>query len=475
VKYLRTAASVALVIVAYEFFASGGTWKFHSIEWYQPHSTSLGADYYARLAEGFRTGHLYMSASVDPRFETLKNPYDYEERLAAGIDALWDASYFRGHYYLYHSALPAVIFYLPFRLIRGAYPPDPLAAVFFCSWAFLMALLFLMRALPRNRIAMWALVVGLGNVVAFLLPDIRVYEVAVMCAMAMSMTWAWALLRFVERADTRSAVWMGVFLALSVAARPNLIVLALPTLLAVFAARDRHPLLRLVRAAFLPIVVSTVILWSYNYARFGKPTELGVTYQMEFTSMQGKRVCSICSTKEVLRFFNNAEHYLFWPSSIDSRFPFVSLQASRLDPAVSAPLGADTILGVLAMLPIAVVGAVFALLLGLRRGGGATHVMLGAWLTLAALSTCWWIVARYSLDFTMLMAVASIVCIERGFALCEEWGVHTRMLRIATTTLAVYSIILGILLGFEGLGGSFRRENPELYQKIGKLLHVKMR
>jgi len=475
-KDLSAAACVALVVLAYGFFASGGTWKFRPIQWFQPHSESLGADYYARLAEGFRTGHLYMAASVDPRFETLKNPYDYDQRMAAGVDGLWDASYYRGHYYLYHSAVPAVIFYLPYRLIRGAYPPDPLAAVFFCSWAFLMAVLFLMRALPRNRIAIWVLVAGLANVIVFLLPDIRVYEVAVMTAMAMSMTWAWALLRFVERPGTSSAVWMGVFLALSVAARPNLIVLIVPTLLALYAARDRQPLLRIARAALLPIVISTAILWSYNFARFGSPFELGVTYQMEFTSMQGKRVCSICNTKEVLRFVNNAEHYLLWPVSIDSRFPYVSLQTSRLDPAVSAPLGADTILGIIAMLPLVIPGAFFALMLGGRRDAeGARRVMLGGWLTLAALSTCWWIVARYSLDFTMLIAVSSIVCIERGLALCDEWGVRTRLLRLTITSLAVYSILVGLLLGFEGLGGSFRRVNPELYQKIGHVLHVKVR
>jgi hypothetical protein len=254
---------------------------------------------------------------------------------------------------------------------------------------------------------------------------------------------------------------MGVFLALAVAARPNLIVLIIPTLLAMYRTR---PLLRIARAALLPIVISTAILWSYNFARFGKPFELGVTYQMEFTSMIGKRVCAVCNSKEVLRVFNNAEHYLLWPVSIDSHFPFVSLQASRLDPAVSAPLGADTILGLFAMLPIAAMGTVFALM---RRRDGATDVMFGAWLVLGALCTCWWVVARYSLDFTMLMAVASIVCIERAPA--------TRMLRIVTTTLAVYSIALGLLLGFEGLGGSFRRVNPDLYQKIGKALHVKLR
>lgn len=471
--------SVLFVVLVYAFFASGGTWKFRTLQWHEQHNASLGADYYARLAEGFRTGHLSMEASVDPRLETLPNPYDYDARASAGIEALWDASYYRGHYYLYHSPLPVILFYLPFRLIFGAYPPDSLAAVVFCGWALVMSALFLKRALAeRHRLPMsiWVLLAGLGNVIVFLLSDIRVYEIAVMTAMAMSMTWAWALLRFSEEPRTRSAVWMGVWLALAVAARPNLIVLLLPTLMAIFAARDRQPLLRIARAALLPIVVSTVILWSYNYARFGNPFEIGVKYQMEFTSMVGKRVCSVCNTKEVLRVFNNAEHYLFWAPSLESHFPFVSLQVTRLDPAVSAPLGADTIVGIVAMVPLVMIGALFALILaGLRRSDAASRVMLGGWLVLGALCTCWWVVARYSLDFTPLIVVASAVTIERGLALFEEWEVRTAMLRRVMIALAAYSIVIGLLLGFEGLGGSFRRNNPELFKSIGKVLHVKVR
>src|SRR3954469_14545508 len=98
--------------------------------------------------------------------------------------------------------------------------------------------------------------------------------------------------------------------------------------------------------------------------------------------------------------------------------------------------------------------------------------MFGAWLTLAALSTCWWVVARYSLDFMVLMSVATAVCLERGLVLLEQSGLRTFFLRLTVVILATYSILLGLLLGFEGLGGSFRRLNPSLYQSIGRTLHV---
>jgi hypothetical protein len=321
-----------------------------------------------------------------------------------------------------------------------------------------------MRALKRPRIplAVWILAIGIGNVIIFSLPDVRIYEVAVMCGMAMTATWAWSLLRFVEMPSPRNAMWVGLWLALSIAARPHLMVLIVPTLLAMRAWR--HAI-----AALIPLAVVATILIGYNFARFGKPFEIGLTYQMEFVSMKGRRVCSICNTKEVLRFFNNTEHFLFWAPMIDTHFPFVGLTGTRLDPAVAAPLGGDTVLGVITIFPLAAFGALFALMRP-RRDDASVLIMLGAWLTLAALCTCWWVVARYSLDFMLLMAIASAVCIEEGLRLGD--GV---LARIAITAIAIYSILLGFILGFEGMGGSFRRFNPELYEKIGHALHVKLR
>jgi len=467
---------MGLVLLAYAFFASAGKWEFHTIRWFDLHSDSPGADYYPRLAEGFRLWHLYMAGSVDPRMETLTDPYNPQVRSDAGIEALWDASYYRGHYYLYFTPLPVLLFHLPFRLMTGAYPPDSIAALFFCSWAFVMSVLFLTRALPGKRIVLWIFVAGFANVIAFSLPDVRVYEVAVMCAMAMTMTWAWALLRFVEQPTMRRAVWMALWLAFAIASRPHLIVLLVPTFLALYAVRN----IRIAAGALVPLAITAMLLCAYNFARFGKLFEFGLTYQIEFISMHGRRICSICNTKEVLRFVNNVEHYLFWAPSFDSRFPYVSIQTTRLDPVVSTPfLGADTVLGIVALTPLVLIGVLFALLFVTRPRDAATtsalHVMLGAWLTLAALSTCWWIVARYSLDFMLLMTVASIVLIERGFALFEELGLRTQLLRRASILLACYSIAVGVLFGFEGLGGSFRRNNPELFKQIGETLHVKVR
>ncbi len=481
---IAAAASGLLVIFVYVFFGSVGRMTFRELAWNESHRERPGAEYYVRLAEGFRSHHLWMESTPDPRLASLADPYDPQQRKAAGVAAMWDASYYRGHYYLYFSPLPVLTFYLPWHFFRHAYPSDPFVAVFFCAWAFAAAALLLKRALPaRSRIPLplWLLLAGVGNVIAYLLSDVRVYEVAILCGMAMSTTWALALFRFVDAPSVSRAAWMSLWLALSAAARPHLILLIIPTLLAIHAARQRLPLERVVVAVALPIACWVILSSTYNYARFGKLTELGTSYQIEDMSCVGARICSIRNTNELLRFVNTAEHYLFWAPTFHSRFPYVDARDGLLDPAVSANLGSDTVVGIVALVPLVALGGFFALLLASARREASAAVrtalclMLGGSLVLGVLGACWWVVTRYSLDFMLLLVISSILSIEYGFALLEEWNVRTTVFRTITIVLAVYSILTGVLLGFVGSANSFRYENPKLYLSIGERLHVKLR
>src|ERR1041385_3732522 len=125
-RALPGALAVAVVLAAYAWFGGGASFNFPRIGWDQ--------SYYASLSEGFFRGHLYMAYQPDPRLMALPFPYDYKAR-EGHVDYVWDASYFNGHYYLYFSPLPALIFYMPYRLLRGGYPRDALAAAVFASWA----------------------------------------------------------------------------------------------------------------------------------------------------------------------------------------------------------------------------------------------------------------------------------------------------------------------------------------------------
>lgn len=479
VRSLPAAFAIACVLACYAFFAGGGTFDFRRLGSWEESN-------YASLAEGFFHGHLNIWVRPDPRLLALPYPYDFKAR--GGIDYRWDVSYLNGKYYLYSSPLPALLVYMPFRRLRGAYPPDALVAVIFSAWAFLAAVAFTRRALmlsgrrPLIPFALWVFFIGLGNVVTFVLTTVHMYEVAVMTGMAMTATWAFALLKFGESSTLGRAVWVSVWLALSIAARPNLGVLLIVTaFVMIAAARKRKPSVKAILAFFAPLaVVATAMLW-YNMARFGDPLELGVRYQLTHVAMESRKVCSLCSFPELMRFGNNFMHYVFGPPQLRSAFPFLDVRPAWLDPAVSWPTpggGTEQIVGVAPLAPLMMLGTFFGILLVLGLRGGpldagtraAIQIMAGGWLIMFGLSTCWWVVARYSLDFMMLIGASSVVLIEAGLVNLGSIGVRILPLRLIVGALACYSIVMGLLLGFVGPGDAFKRANPTTFRMISDWL-----
>ncbi|HYC88880.1 MAG TPA: hypothetical protein VEO54_06685 [Thermoanaerobaculia bacterium] len=420
--------AVAAVLVAYAFYGSHGTFRWALGPW--------GQSYYANLAEGFLGGTLSMAAGPAEELTKLADPYDFNAR--RDIPVLWDASYFEGRYYLYFSPVPVLLFYVPVRLLAGAYPSDDFAATFFASVSFL----FFAGVVWRTKWSwLWILLVGVGNVVPYVIVGVLFYQVAVACGMAFTAAWAYSVVRFLDGKE-RWAIPMGIFLGMAIATRPNLAVLLLVQ--ALLLIRHRRAILHVA----IPLVVIAGALAAYNYARFRDPFEFGVTYQMARVPMKGRAICGVCGPGEVPRLMNHASHYVFWPILFHGKFPWVWVQNNRLDPEVTYPGSPEPIAGIAPVTPLALAGTGFALLLARERRG--RWLVLAGWLVLLALSSCWWVTARYTLDFLGLVLSGAILCIDDALAFFSE----SRALRWACALLALYSIVLGLLLPWS-LGARF--------------------
>lgn len=460
VGWLPTAAAVLLVLAAYAFFASAGTWEFRR-------TTDWAKTFYANQAEGFLRGQLSVASEVEPELLALENPYLLEQR--ANLLYIWDASLYERKYYLYFSPVPVLLFVLPFRLAAGGYPGDELTAVVFCAWAFLASVAFLWRA--RKRSPLWVLVAGLGTIVPFFLLEIRVYEVAAACGLAMGATWAYTLLRFLQVPSPRSAALMGLFLGLTIAARPNLIVLLPVALLALWKQRRR-----VVAFALVPVFVIGSAYAIYNYARFGSPFETGLRYQLTAIPMLNETPCRLCTRSDATRFFNTLMHYTLFPPKFFSGFPYVDLRFNDVDPTVSFPVIPEQVAGIFAITPLTMLGTALGALLILARRAASPEVraaallLAAAWLVMLTLSTCRWVTARYSLDFYALMVLGTIVATGRGLAYLRETGVMTGPVRAVIVLLACYSIVTGLLLGFTGRNNAFKRLNPERFEAVAKMV-----
>jgi hypothetical protein len=459
VGWLPTAAAVLFVLAAYAYFASAGTWEFRRIP-------VFWLTFYSNQAEGFLRGEVSVAERPGEELLALENPYLLEQRANLQV-YMWDASLYKRRYYLYFSPVPVLLFVIPFRLAGGQYPNDDLSALVFCAWAFLASVAFLWRAGIRS--ALWVLLAGVGTIVPFFLVEIRVYEVAAACGLAMGATWAYTLLRFLQQPSPRTAALMGLFLGLTIATRANLIVL-LPVALFALWKQSR----RIVAFALTPVLAIGLAYAIYNYVRFDSPFETGMSYQLTAIPMQNEVPCRLCNRSDLTRFFNTLLHYTMAPPKFFSDFPFVDMRMNDVDPKVSFPVIPEQVAGIFAVTPLTMLGtALGALLLLARRVASppartAALLLCGAWLVLLALSTCRWVTARYSLDFYALMVLGTIVATEHGLAWLRELGVMTRPIRVLIVLLACYSIVTGLLLGFKGRNNAFDRRNPEAYQRISK-------
>jgi hypothetical protein len=467
VGLVPTAAAVLFVLFAYAFFGSAGTLEFRRVHW--------GTTLYTSQGQGFVDGKLTMAHTPDPALLALKNPYELKGR--EGLPYPFDASLFEGKYYLYFSPVPLLLFTIPYAFLARGWPPDTLMATFFVAWSFLASVFFARRAFRHVGgtrflpFPLWVLILGVGNIVPFFLGDLRVYEVASACGMAMGATWAYTLLVFMEKPSLRTATVMGLFLALTIATRPNTIVLMVVAAAAVFLAKKR-----LMLAAAIPVMVVGLAYGAYNYARFRTPFETGLSYQLSVKPMQDETPCSLCTRSDLGRFFNTFMHYVFLPPKFLADFPWVELRYNDVDQRVSFPALPEQVGGFGAVTPLTMIATSLALLLLLARRtanvGLRTSMLLlaGAWIVMLTLSTCRWVTARYALDFYALLLLGSIVTIEYGVAFLRDAGVMVRPLRWLFATLAVYSILTGVFLGLSGPRGVFKERNPRMFWQVGRVL-----
>ena len=477
---LVIAVPVTVVLAVYAFFGSDGTYQFRRVSGraeYDRERGRFGIGYYPSLAEGFLHGQLSMYEQIPPKLAALPDPWTPEARGRVDAWALWDASYLNGRYYLYFSAVPVFLLYIPFRFIAHGYPGEGFAAAFFATWAFIASVMFVRRAFADRKLSIpiwfWILFLGIGNLVPYVLVFARTYEVANLCGGAMGMTWAWALLRFLQEPTRRRAFWMGLWLGLAIAARPNVGLLLIPAAIALLVI-DKPMRWRAAAAALIPLAVIGALLLAYNEARFGDPFEFGNKYQITVTSMLDKKLCSLCAPREFARWANNMGQYLFAPVGVWSQFPFALLYRAQLDPATMFPAETEPTAGIVPLIPLTMIGSLAALILGALRekadvpARAAILVMGGGWLVMMGLAACWAVDGRYTMDFALLMTASSVVCIETAFARVAPLLRRPSVMSAIVIILACISMFLGLALGIDGKNGAFRKVNPKVYHWLAK-------
>jgi len=316
--------------------------------------------HYEYLVDGFLSGHLHLS--VEPSKELLALPDPYDPKLNTAY-RLWDASLYRGHYYLYYGPAPAVLLMLPWKVVTGHHLPQRLAAGAFAVLG--MGALALLLAGVRRRhfpavsapILFFAvMLVGHITWLPVILRRPAFWELPIVTAAAMFWWSLYCFWRHHEGGKSgRWAVAAGIALAFLIAARPTYLIIAcLMVMLFVLPFEGTSPWTIYVRRllpAGIPLALGVCALLVYNYARFGSITEFGQSYQLWGFTNQSTQVDERFVHHFSLAYFPfNARCYFLSVPDLGVYFPFFHTATDGTPP--SGYIATEEVFGLLVSMPV---------------------------------------------------------------------------------------------------------------------------
>lgn len=443
-----------------------------------------GPGYYSLLADGFLSGHLSMHIEPDPELLKLKDPYDPAQQ----APKLHDASLYRGKYYLYFGAAPALAWFVPWKLLTGLPCSENFTDALLCCAGFATWLLLMFRIVRRHfpsagdgLAVPLVLLLGLGNMAAVLLRRAAFWEVPIAGAYCFNALCCWFVYRALVTTTRRAYLFLALgslSLGFSIGSRPGGIFMAAGLgLLALWLARPAvNPkgwvsarTAGLLLAALAPVSVCILGVMAYNYLRFGSASEFGTSYQLAGHNMH---------TWKMLDWANvpiNVYYYFLSPAQFSVYFPFFEVIGGTPFKPPADYYGVENVYGILPNLPVLLLGAVVAGLSGMRavrdrKTLGVLAVGLGfAFLAgLPVLLRYSAAASRYMVDFVPWLLALAVIGILLGEAALAGRPAWRRLFRAGWVVLGAYTVLFNVFVSFQH-NDLLHSHNPALFARLERI------
>jgi hypothetical protein len=293
---------------------------------------------YELYAEALLQGHSYLNIRPPRYLARMRNPYDrtlrndmtyrYREKV------LWDAAYYNGRYYVYFGIVPALLTFLPYRLVTGSALPTWRAVLFMADllWilSFYMIYVLVRKYFKKTSLGVYlllscAFVPAAGVIYLAAFPV--VYSVPFIYGLVFTVAGLSLWMRGFDRkghAHRERMAAGSLLIALTLACRPTMILtflLAFPIFweeirAGKFFRPSKNSLLN-TAAVILPFIPVGLLQMQFNKARFGSPFDFGADYNLSVTDLT-KKTWSIA--KNIPALFQE----LFQPLQIQPQFPFIT-------------------------------------------------------------------------------------------------------------------------------------------------------
>ena len=456
----------------------------------------MTTNYYDLLCEGFRQGHLYVPVIPRPELLAKPNPFDPVHMSLW----LWDASLYKGHYYMYWGPVPGLCL-LAFKLLTGYTKEviDQWVGYFFALGRLYagagLIVSFANYSRTRQRpwvVALAVLAFGLASPTPFTIARMHVYEtslIAGQCFLVGGLLAAyWGVIRESRRVlllVVASACWGLAFGShvSTIVPTPFLILL---TAFILWYQNDWSPRLGFKYLLALGIPATCFLLahgW-YNYARFDSFTEFGIDLQVT-----GQKF-----VRESKYIFPNIFSYLFADVDWLCRFPFViAPEYRKLSTLIRWPSGYATFERAAGMFPTAGVTWLLAIWIWrllayfwLRARGKYSYrtprlSAIEAWMLLGAAAICfamyptlgqWEASMRYLGDAISGILMASFLAGFWVLRRVDYCGTMQQRLwaHAGFAALALHTCFVGAFSGISTYRDLWQHSNPKLYHQLEKSL-----
>jgi hypothetical protein len=465
---LGAAVLVAALIVYYLWCVTFGTWT----TWFRE------TNYYDLQATAFRHGQTAVNVQPDPRFLEMNENELYEPDNRKGIPVLWDATLYKGKYYLYWGPVPAVFLAL-IKLVYTKEVVDSVLTFVFLSGTLIFLTLAILElrkryypATPRWSVLLSIALAGLVNPMTYILFEPRVYEAAIIAAQFFLIGGTYFLITAFDRPSAPRLALAGSFLACTAGSRTTLIpsigFLALvASIWVIKSQRANAP--KFIIAIATPLLIGALGYAGYNYARFDSFMEFGLRYQLTSYNLYK----DLDKTFSFAYIPPNLYKNLFNPFELRETFPYIFptrwYGPAWLENGYPAfyLLLAESITGIFVGSPF----MIFAFLVPMRRANENLRWTLAALAGSALLSffmleIFFMTTMRYLLDLIPTLAVLAALGFWQGLDLLKSRPIARSIYAIFGLLLFAYGLILSFSLAVSTHFEQIKSINPGLLVEL---------
>lgn len=422
---------------------------------------------------------VFLQKEPSKQLLSLENPYDFSERINAGlirgIDYIWDVALYNGRYYVYFGILPALLILVPYHLITNEYMICATAVLIF-SMLTAMSIKALVKNIfnkffkniPFKFMVYSFLILLFGSQILILNGIPRFYELPIISGVFFSITGInfmfWATNS--ENVNYKYIFLSCLFLSLAVACRPTQLfvsLLILPVIIKILInnIKNRKDILKHISAVCIPYLIIGILLMVYNYIRFGSVFEFGASYQLTINDMSNL-------SNRLMTIGMGLVCNLFSIPNLVPNFPFIG-NHNNLITFYGYYYIENMIGGLFILVPICF--SIFAIFKILKKSENKELVGFITIFTIVGLIIC--IVScimagsmqRYMVDYGWILIVAGICSFMEIYNIYQS-DEAKQILKKIFGILTIYIIAINFCAGIVSEKSFMKNNNPKEYYNL---------